>query len=261
MHVVDDQPSGGDTAKHTVTGTLDAADIDRIGDDGKNSAVDLQLRTARRGRKCGLPSDTTQGTVDGNEYSEVNTDRTEATEARENQKHEAGNRLIKLCKKGTYGTLTVNKFTGAWTYVLDNTFDATQTINGGDSETDTFRILVTDEEGAQYVDVLTITVNGTDDAPVISVGSSRFRMPERKKSADSDGNHVGGNTPPASSTCMMMTPTPKANRGTDSSAGETINGCNTGHWLKASVPDTKPFREPTTAMPGRPQAGRTAMVR
>ena len=68
--------------------------------------------------------------------------------------------------KGVYGTLTLNAFTGAWVYHLDNTDPDTVALRTA-AATDSFWILITDEEGATLWRQLVVTINPTDDAGVI----------------------------------------------------------------------------------------------
>src|SRR5690606_4678062 len=49
------------------------------------------------------------------------------------------------------------------TYTLDNSRDATQALNNGDTRTETFTARVTDEFGAYSEQVITVTVNGSND--------------------------------------------------------------------------------------------------
>ena len=69
--------------------------------------------------------------------------------------------------KGEFGTLTVNKYTGEWTYVLDNADVHSQALDSGDTEFDVFQIVIIDEEGAMVVKSVRIRVNGEDDASIL----------------------------------------------------------------------------------------------
>ncbi|MET4799716.1 VCBS repeat-containing protein [Bradyrhizobium sp. LB11.1] len=64
---------------------------------------------------------------------------------------------------GGFGTYTVTS-AGAWTYTLDNSNAAVQALNPGGTLTDTFTVTTVD--GTPQV--VTITINGADDAAVIS---------------------------------------------------------------------------------------------
>jgi len=64
---------------------------------------------------------------------------------------------------GGYGTFTMTA-NGVWTYKLDNDNSAVQALNVGDKLTDTFTVTTID--GTPQV--VTITINGTNDAAIIS---------------------------------------------------------------------------------------------
>ncbi|MBB3539883.1 VCBS domain-containing protein [Rhizobium sp. BK399] len=67
--------------------------------------------------------------------------------------------------KGVYGKLSVDQ-AGKWTYTLDNSLAATQALKNGDNKLETFTVQVTDSHGATDTQTVTITVRGTNDAPV-----------------------------------------------------------------------------------------------
>ena len=64
---------------------------------------------------------------------------------------------------GGYGTFTMTA-AGAWIYTLDNANSAVQALNAGDMLTDSFTVTTIDGTAK----VVTITINGTNDAAVIS---------------------------------------------------------------------------------------------
>ncbi|MCX7248251.1 MAG: VCBS domain-containing protein, partial [Burkholderiales bacterium] len=66
---------------------------------------------------------------------------------------------------GTYGSIAVDA-SGKWTYALDNT--AHQNLAAGETQTETFTVRVTDDQGAAVDQTVTVTVNGTNDAPAIT---------------------------------------------------------------------------------------------
>ena len=68
----------------------------------------------------------------------------------------------------TYGTFTVNATTGVWTYVLDNSLETTQALKEGEVVTQTYTVRVTDNFGAFVDQTVTVTVNGTNDVPVVT---------------------------------------------------------------------------------------------
>jgi VCBS repeat-containing protein len=66
---------------------------------------------------------------------------------------------------GTYGSLSVDA-SGQWTYALDNSAPNVQALAQGQTVTDQFSVRVTDEYGQSSFRPVTISVNGTNDAPV-----------------------------------------------------------------------------------------------
>ena len=65
---------------------------------------------------------------------------------------------------GTYGIFSIND-NGNWTYQLDNNNPAVQALGAGNTIIETFT--VTSADGAAH-NTVAVTINGTDDAPVIS---------------------------------------------------------------------------------------------
>ena len=77
---------------------------------------------------------------------------------------------------GTYGTLTLNNSTGAWTYALDDSDSDTQALDVGDTAEDVFNIRLVNADGADIkrseVVTLTIDVTGADDALVFGTNNN-----------------------------------------------------------------------------------------
>ena len=69
---------------------------------------------------------------------------------------------------GGYGSYTLTT-AGVWTYALDNSNPAVQSLNVGDTLTDTFTVATVDGT-AQLV---TVTINGANDAPVITTATGQ----------------------------------------------------------------------------------------
>ena len=67
--------------------------------------------------------------------------------------------------RGTYGSFAVDATTGQWTYTLDNA--AWQSLAAGERHTEVFSVTVSDEHGAQATQDVSISVTGTNDAPVV----------------------------------------------------------------------------------------------
>nr|WP_281249304.1 VCBS domain-containing protein [Planktotalea frisia] len=70
---------------------------------------------------------------------------------------------------GTYGTLVLNASTGAYTYTLDNSASAVQSLGVSSSETETFSVQVTDGSNTPTAQNLSFTIKGANDAPTIAV--------------------------------------------------------------------------------------------
>ena len=66
-----------------------------------------------------------------------------------------------------YGTL-VDNGDGTWSYQLNNSLSAVQALKAGQLLTETIRYTVTDADGDSSVAVLTITIKGTNDIPVVT---------------------------------------------------------------------------------------------
>ncbi len=84
---------------------------------------------------------------------------------------------------GAYGTLTLQN-NGAYTYVLDNTNPNVQALGVGETASDLFTYAITDADGDTSTAQLTITITGTNDAPVITAVNDL--------SATEDGSSVSG---------------------------------------------------------------------
>ncbi|OWT67357.1 MULTISPECIES: retention module-containing protein, partial [unclassified Achromobacter] len=67
--------------------------------------------------------------------------------------------------KGAYGTFTVDQ-TGKWTYTLDNA--AAQSLTAKDHIQETYTVKVDDGHGGTDTKSVTVTINGTDDAAIIT---------------------------------------------------------------------------------------------
>src|SRR5207237_1572673 len=65
---------------------------------------------------------------------------------------------------GIYGTFTIAP-NGVWTYLLNQFDPDTQALGAGESALDTFTATVSDGNGGTASQLVTITVNGANDAP------------------------------------------------------------------------------------------------
>ncbi|SAI71918.1 hemolysin [Bordetella ansorpii] len=66
---------------------------------------------------------------------------------------------------GAYGAFSVDA-NGKWTYTLDN--DAAQALKGGERVTETYTVQVSDGQGGTDTKTISVTINGTDDAAIIT---------------------------------------------------------------------------------------------
>ncbi|QSX29768.1 retention module-containing protein [Shewanella cyperi] len=69
-----------------------------------------------------------------------------------------------------FGSFSIDAATGAWTYVLDNS--AADSLQEGEVRIETFLVTVTDEFGATATQEVTITIVGSNDAPILSAETS-----------------------------------------------------------------------------------------
>jgi len=70
--------------------------------------------------------------------------------------------------QGNYGSLSIDTQTGKWIYTLDNTSQATQFLAFGQTVTESFIVNVDDGKGGVVPQSVTITIDGTNDTPIIS---------------------------------------------------------------------------------------------
>ncbi|MDT7513499.1 beta strand repeat-containing protein [Rhodoferax mekongensis] len=90
----------------------------------------------------------------------------------------------------TYGTISL--VNGVWTYTLDNSLAATQALKEGQSVTQTYVIRVTDDFGAFKDQTVTVTINGTNDAPVITNAATALVGTVTEAGNLDDGTAVAG---------------------------------------------------------------------
>lgn len=69
---------------------------------------------------------------------------------------------------GAYGSLALEAATGQWTYTLDNGAPAVQALGANESHAESFVVRVTDNYGAFAEQSVNVTVQGTNDGPVIT---------------------------------------------------------------------------------------------
>ncbi|NDB19031.1 MAG: hypothetical protein EB027_07225, partial [Actinobacteria bacterium] len=67
-----------------------------------------------------------------------------------------------------YGSMAIDPASGTWVYTLDNAKAETQALKEGQSVTQTYVARVTDDKGAYVDQTITVTINGTNDVPVVT---------------------------------------------------------------------------------------------
>ena len=72
-----------------------------------------------------------------------------------------------VAKAGSYGSIVLNS-NGTYTYTVDNSNATVQALNTSNTLTDTFTYTMADAAGATSSTTLTVTINGTNDAAVIT---------------------------------------------------------------------------------------------
>src|SRR5438034_1378072 len=141
---------GGSTASTltvTVTGSNDApvavADVAAATEDALPNTVNGNV----------LTNDTDVGSIDTHTVSALSGGTDDGTT---------------ITKVGTYGTLVITKATGAYTYTLANGQANVQALANGQQVSDVFTYTNADNHGGSNASTLTVTVTGSNDAPVVT---------------------------------------------------------------------------------------------
>ncbi|BBN53388.1 hypothetical protein TRE132_15130 [Pseudomonas chlororaphis subsp. aurantiaca] len=125
---------------------------------------------------------------------------------------------------GTYGSIAVDS-TGQWTYTLANGSDgvasAVQSLKAGESHDEVFSVQVSDGLGGVNTQLVTVTVTGSNDAPVLSFAS---------------GNDAGAVQ--EDSTLSVSGQFSSADIDHDATATWSINGSPTGTYGSMAVDST-----------------------
>ena len=96
---------------------------------------------------------------------------------------------------GTYGSFAINSSSGAWIYTVDATAGSVaDKLAEGDSKTETFTATVTDDKGATATQVVTVTLQGTNDLPVITSTSDDAKDSATEAGHQDDGTVVAATT-------------------------------------------------------------------
>ena len=140
----------------TVTGTFEGADPD------SNPTLEFGVSTSAGNRDTAFGADGNNPGMGGGHHSTT----------------------------GTYGSLTIDPSSGEYTYTLDTAKGGAADKLGLNADgtpqtgTDTFTIYVRDEHGAWSEQTVTITVNGSNDAPVIAKTENTLTVTESGFKAD-----------------------------------------------------------------------------
>ena len=126
---------------------------------------------------------------------------------------------------GTYGSMSVDG-TGKWTYTLNNGTNGAagvvQSLNAGQSVTDTFTIRVDDSKGGTADKVVTLTIAGTNDVPVVQGVSIAAVEDGPAVTGAFIGDDIDGDDTPASLAYNIVT-APVAGTLTKSGTSFTFN--------------------------------------
>ena len=121
----------------------------------------------------------------------------------------------------SYGTIAMDA-QGNWTYLVDPANNTVQALNVGDSLTETINYEVVDEHGATDTETLTITILGTNDAPVA--------QPETATIAEDSARVIGQLDATDIDTGASLAFTPASDQSGDQGLGNfTVN--SDGIWL------------------------------
>jgi VCBS repeat-containing protein len=157
--------SSASTLTLTVTGSNDApvavVDVAALTEDAQPNTVDGNL----------LTNDTDVDSLDTHTVSALDGGTDDGTT---------------ITKVGTYGTLVVTKATGAYTYTLANGQANVQALADGQQVTDVFTYTNSDNHGGSSASTLTVTVTGTNEAPVAVADTAAV-------TEDAQPNPVSGN--------------------------------------------------------------------
>lgn len=161
-HVLKEDGSG--TAALTASGTFTTVDVDSDGD-VQNYSI-----------KAGHQTEQARGTTAEDGHDEAGT------------ANDSSSSFTSL-----YGTLVLN-MDGTYTFTLNNESTATQSLAAGKTHTDNFVITVTDKHGATHEQTISVKIEGTNDAPILTPKESTLVLKESGV-ARPDGDPNGdGNT-------------------------------------------------------------------
>ncbi|MEH6522035.1 beta strand repeat-containing protein [Sulfitobacter sp.] len=154
----------GNTATNTLTinvdGANDAPVISVAGDNDLGTVTESGV-DAMNAADAGTPSAT--GTLTATDVDASDTALTFSANAQGLQSNNGTTEIT-----GTYGTFTISA-AGVWTFALANGSAAVDALHEGQSVSETFEVQVSDDESAFDIQLVTLTIVGTNDAPVVTV--------------------------------------------------------------------------------------------
>ncbi len=189
-----------DAAKTTVSGTLTVTDVDTPQPDVSHPAQVWSIgpQTASGGTSLHLPTQ----------------------------------------QAGAYGTFSIDKATGAWSYTLDNARPETQALTARETRHETFEVRVTDDHFGTTTHTVTIDVTGTGEGAQVA-GTDSATVTE-------DQNLTGGSLT-AYGTLTIADPDPGEAEFTPVPAGAGQYGTFTldaqGHWTYAADNSQAPVQQ------------------
>ncbi|TYC68958.1 hypothetical protein FMN63_09965 [Stappia sp. BW2] len=77
---------------------------------------------------------------------------------------------------GSLGQFSIDEDTGEWTYTIDQSDADVQALNVGDSVEEIYTVTVSDNNGGTVTTDVTITINGSNDAPTIENYTGTFTV-------------------------------------------------------------------------------------
>ncbi|MAC97070.1 MAG: hypothetical protein CL971_01285, partial [Euryarchaeota archaeon] len=173
----DDAPTVSNNRVVTITSMKDSGGTTGAGDDTVSLSIAATVTLANTNDAPVIADSDDTGSV--TEAAAGTTDT--ATDTMTVSDADAGDTLTWSCTgctdqgstqtaTGTYGSWSIVEATGAWTYTLNNADTDTDSLDGGDTATDSLTMVVSDgtTTASHQVDV---TVNGANDAPTSAAGT------------------------------------------------------------------------------------------
>ncbi|MEM9783489.1 MAG: VCBS domain-containing protein [Pseudomonadota bacterium] len=145
---------------------------------------------------------------------------------------------------GTYGVFSVDAATGAWTYVLDNARPQTEALAEGEVAVETFTVTVADADGMSRETEVTVTVEGTNDAPVITTDPAEAQGAVTEAGSTETGTPVA--TGQASASDVDTGAVLSWSGDADGTYGTFSIDADTGEWTY-TLDDTRPQTQALSA--------------